>query len=264
MKNIMKMVPNASSVIDESFAESRELLYLLVNDQIFAAREQLLRLLNEPSSPAIQDKLEVAFREFYCGYESLAFFLENYESDPLEGVAPHTPLAKKLRRQREYILANRKTTLEQRIHRRAGCYHKDDTIPEKKIAELPPEAYRSLLWRLVNLDLFSIRERFLALLERNALLPELDAVFREFFVAYELLELALEEYYYDPDDGLELRPEVIERLEQSVADIEAGGKTYTLEEVFSRCLNSHYNVQITVSKSEARLPQRRKRFRSHC
>ncbi len=223
MKNIIEMDP----------IEALELLNILVNDQIFAARERLIVLLNEPPSAENRQKLETEFREFYCGYESLAFFLETYEEDPLEGLPPHTSLSKKLKRQREYILANRKTTLDERMSRRSGAYMISDSIPEKKISELPPDEYRQLLWRLVNLELFSGRESFLVLLERKVLLPELDVAFREFFVAYELLELALEEYYYDPDDGLELRPEVLERLEQSVADIEAGGKTYSTEEVFN-------------------------------
>ena len=220
------------NIMDMETSEAVEFLRILVNDQIFAARERLIGLLNKSPSSENQEQLEIEFREFYCGYESLAFFLETYEADPLEGLAPHTSIAKELKRQREYILANRKTTLDERMARRSGAYMISDSIPEKKISELPPDEYRQLLWRLVNLELFSVRERFLVLLERKVPLPELDVVFREFFVAYELLELALEEYYYDPDDGLELRPEVLERLEQSVADIAAGGKTYSIEEVF--------------------------------
>ena len=224
MKNIMEMDP----------IEALEVLNILVNDQIFAARERLIVLLNEPSSAENRQKLATEFREFYCGYESLAFFLETYAEDPLEGLPPHTSLSKKLKRQREYILANRKTTLDERMSRRAGAYMNSDPMPEKKISELPTDEYRKLLRMLVSLDIFSVHEPFLALLERNAPFAELDVAFREFFVAYELLELALEEYHYDPDEGLELRPEVIERLEQSVADIEAGGKTYSLEEVFEK------------------------------
>ena len=224
MKNIMEMDP----------IESLELLNILVNDQIFGARERLIVLLNEPSSAESRQKLETEFREFYCGYESLAFFLETYEENPLEGLPLHTSLSKKLKRQREYILANRKTTLEERMSRRAGAYMDSDPMPEKKISELPTDEYRKLLRMLVSLELFSVREGFLALLEQNAPLTELDVAFREFFVAYELLELALEEYHYDPDEGLELRPEVIERLEQSIADIEVGGRTYSVEEVFEK------------------------------
>ena len=222
MKNIMEM--------DSS--EAFELLNILVNDQIFAARERLLVLLNEPPSATNQQKLETEFREFYCGYESLAFFLETYAEDPLEGLPPHTRLAKKLKRHREYIFATRKTTLEERMRRRAGLYKEGDLVPEKKVTALPPDAYRQLLQMLVSLELFPMRERLCALLEQDVSLAELDTVFREFFVAYELLELVWEAYDYDPDEGLELRPEVLERLEQSVADIEAGGKTYSPEEVF--------------------------------
>ncbi len=225
MKNIMEMDP----------IKALEMLNILVNDQIFAARERLIVLLNEPPSAENRQKLETEFREFYCGYESLAFFLETYEEDPLEGLPPHTSLAKKLKRQREYILANRKTTLDERMARRSGAYMISDSIPEKKISELPPDQYRQLLWRLVNLELFSVRESFLVLLERKAPLPELDVAFREFFVAYELLELALEEYYYDPDDGLEMRPEFLEELDRRIADYEAGkAELIPMDEVFKK------------------------------
>ena len=95
MKNMMEMDP----------IEVLEMLNILVNDQIFAARERLKVLLNEPPSAENKQKLETEFREFYCGYESLAFFLETYEVDPLEGLAPHTSIAKKLKRHREYIHA---------------------------------------------------------------------------------------------------------------------------------------------------------------
>ena len=225
MKNIMEMDP----------IEVLELLNILVNDQIFAARERLIVLLNEPPSAENRQKLETEFREFYCGYESLAFFLETYEADPLEGLASHTPIAKKLKRHREYILANRKTTLEERMSRRAGAYMNSDPMPEKKISELSTNEYRQLLWRLVNLELFSVRERFLVLLERKVPLPELDVAFREFFVAYELLELALEDYHYDPDEGLEMRPEFLEELDMRIADYEAGkAELIPMDEVFKK------------------------------
>ena len=57
-------------------------------------------------------------------------------------------------------------------------------------------------------------------------------VSREFFVAYELLELTLEDYHYDPDEGLVINPEFAEELDQVDAHLKAGGKTYSLEEVF--------------------------------
>ena len=80
-----------------------------------------------------------------------------------------------------------------------------------------------------------MRERFLALLERDASLAALDVVFREFFVAYELLELALEDYHYDPDEGLEMRPEFLEELDRRIADYEAGkAKLIPMDEVFKK------------------------------
>ena len=225
MKNIMEMEP----------IEALELLNILVNDQIFAARERLIVLLKEPPSAENRRKLETEFREFYCGYESLAFFLETYAEDPLEGLPPHTSLSKKLKRQREYILANRKTTLDERMSRRAGAYMNSDPMPEKKISELPTDEYRKLLRMLVSLELFSVHEPFLALLEQNAPFAELDVAFREFFVAYELLELALEEYHYDPDEGLEMRPEFLKELDQRIADYEDGkAKLIPADEVFKK------------------------------
>ena len=45
--------------------------------------------------------------------------------------------------------------------------------------------------------------------------------FVSFFVAYELLELALEDYHYDPDEGLEMEPEFAKELDRRIADYEA-------------------------------------------
>ena len=223
------------NIMDTETSEATEILQILVNDQIFAARERLIGLLNEPVSAENQEKLEIEFREFYCGYESLAFFIETYEEDPVEGLAPQTPLAKKLKRQREYILANRKTTLEERIRRRAGLYKEGDLVPEKKISALPPDEYRELLRGLVSLELFSVRERFLTLLEQEASPAVLDVVFREFFVAYELLELVLEGYDYDPDEGLEMRFEFLEELDRRIAEYEAGkAELIPMDEFFNK------------------------------
>lgn len=161
-----------------------------------------------------------------------AFWLEKYEEDPLEGLTPDTLLAKKLRRQREYILANRKTTLKERNFRRMGLYLNSDPMAEKKITELPLDEYRNLLRFLVAQEIFPVRERLVVLLNKNPSDEALDVAFREFYIAYELLEVAFEDYHYDPDEGLELRPEFAEELDRRIADHEAGtAETFTLEEV---------------------------------
>ena len=65
--------------------------------------------------------------------------------------------------------------------------------------------FRQLIWTLVTEDLFTVRLRVLALLKQHVARQTLEKAFREFFVAYELLELILEDYHYDPDEGLELK-----------------------------------------------------------
>ena len=217
------------NITEMNATEFRELLHTLVNEELFKSRERLAALLRK-NSP--QEALEAEFFHFHGDYVDFAFWLESYEEDPLDGLTPDTPLTKKLKRQREYVLANRKTTLKERNFRRMGLYLNSDPMPEKKITELPPDEYRTLLRSLVAQELFPVRERLVALLKQNPTDQALDLAFREFYVAYELLEVAFEDYHYDPDEGLEFRPEFAEELEQRVADHEAGeAEMVTLEEV---------------------------------
>ena len=219
MPNITEMNPT----------EFRELLYTLVNEELFKSRERLAALLAKDNS---RDALDAEFFHFHGDYVDFAFWLEKYEEDPLEGLTPDTPLAKKLRRQREYVLANRKTTLKERNFRRMGLYLNSDPMPEKKVTELSLDEYRALLRDLVTQEIFPVRERLVALLDKNPSDEALDVAFREFYVAYELLEVAFEDYHYDPDEGLELRPEFAAELDRRIADHEAGtAETVTLEEV---------------------------------
>ena len=224
MKNIPEMSP----------VEFRKLLDTLVSEEIFISCERLAALLGKDS---LREELDAEFMEFHGDYEDLGFWLETYTEDPLKGLDPHASLTKKLQRHRDYILANRKTTLEERINRRMGVYLESDPKPEKKIVELPSGEYRQLLHSLVTQELFVVRERLAALLEGDTSFKELDAAFREFFVAYELLELALEDYHYDPDESLEINPEFAEELDSVDASLKAGERTYSLEEVFKH--NAH-------------------------
>ena len=214
-------------------AEIYELLQRVTDDNIFEARERLIALLNMPDASEKTEKLETEFREFFCGYESLAFWLEGYEENPLDGLDLHTPFSKKLKRQIDYIHANRTTTLEERMCRRmTGGYMASDSMPAKKITELPSEEFCGLIRALVTEDIFTVRPRISALLKRKPSRKQLGEAFREFFVAYELLELALEAYHYDPDEGLELRPEISAKINQSIAEVEAGtADLISLEEV---------------------------------
>lgn len=217
------------SITEMSQSEFRELLGSLVNAEIFKSRERLASLLTKESS---REELDAEFVKFHGDYEDLGSRLETYTEDPLNGLDPHTSLTKKLKRQRDYILANRKTTLKERIYRRMGVYLESDPKPNKKIVELPQDEYRQLLRSLVTQELFAVREPLAALLAADTSFKELDVAFREFFIAYELLELTLEDYHYDPDEGLEINPEFAEELGKVDAHLKAGGKTYSLEEVF--------------------------------
>lgn len=221
-----------TDIANMSPEELREFLPTLVNAPIFIRREKLITLLNEPPSAANTAKLEVAFREFFCGYQELALWLEEYEENPREGIEPHTPLAKKLKRHLDYINTHRKTTLKQRIFRRMGTYLNSDTMPKKKIASLSSSEFRAFLRGLVMQELFISHARLAALLKQEPPCKALDAAFREFFVAYELFELALEDYHYDADEGLELRPAFVEELDRVDAYIKSCGKMWTLEEAF--------------------------------
>ena len=217
------------SITEMSQSEFRKFLGSLVNSEIFKSRERLAVLLAKNSS---RETLETEFLEFHGDYEDLAAQLETYTEDPLNELDPHATLTKKLKRQRDYILANRKTTLKERINRRMGIYLESDPKPNKKIAELSPDEYRQLLRSLVTQNLFAVREQLAALLAVDASFEALDITFREFFITYELLELTLEDYHYDPDEGLKINPEFAEELDQVDAHLKAGGETYSLEEVF--------------------------------
>ena len=199
------------SITEMSQSEFRNFLGSLVNSEIFKSRERLAGLLAKNSS---RETLKTEFLEFHGDYEDLAARLETYTEDPLNGLDPHATLTKKLKRQRAYILANRKTTLPERINRRMGIYLESDPKPENKIIDLSQDEYDQLLRSLVTQELFAVREQLAALLAADASFKKLDVAFREFFVAYELLELALEDYHYDPDEGLEITPEFAEELDQ--------------------------------------------------
>lgn len=111
MKNITEISP----------VEFRKMLGTLVHEEIFKSRERLTALLAKDSS---RKELDAEFMEFHGDYEDLGFWFETYTEDPLKGLDPHASLTKKLKRQRNHILANRKTTLEERIYRRMGIIWK--------------------------------------------------------------------------------------------------------------------------------------------
>ena len=115
-----------------------------------------------------------------------------------------------------------------------GLSVQGDPVPQIKVTELSADEFQRLMYTLGNWQIFVSRERLVKLMETEKsieIAERLRAEFYEFFICYLELELFLEAYDYDPDDGLKLRSEFIEELEREDEYIRSGGKMYTLEEV---------------------------------
>ena len=204
----------------------------IINCPLFESRERLIALLAEN---AARDALETEFIEFYEGYCELAFELEEPEEQLLSILRPCDTFAS-LHERVAAVEAVRKTSLAGRIAKRMSNWPLiTDPQPEIEVRELPDDAFRRLMETLANWELFATRERVVKL---QKALPSVEgtehlkSAFFEFFVCYLELEQFLEDYHYDPDEGLELRPEVAARLEQSVAEYESEQvKPIPIEEV---------------------------------
>ena len=204
----------------------------IVDRPLFESRERLVALLTENAD---REALETEFQEFYEGYCGLAFELEEHEERLLSILRVSDTFAP-LQKRVAAVEAVRKTSPAGRIARRMSDRPLiTDPQPEIKVSALPDDEFRALMETLVNWELFAARERVAKLQKAApsvAMTEQLKSAFLEFFVCYLELEQFLEDYYYDPDEGLELRPEVAERLERSVAEHESGKvKGIPIEEV---------------------------------
>lgn len=205
-------------------------LTFVVNGELFASREQLVALLAEG---APHEELEKEFREFFEGYCELAFELEAYEESIL-GIIKRNDAFIHLKHRVSALEAQRQLSPLGREARRMGLSVHGDPVPEIKVTKLPSNEFRALMYKVGNWQLFVSRERLVKLVEAAdsvKIAKRLRAEFYEFFVCYLELELFLENYDYDPDEGLDLRPEFIEELEREDTYIKSGGKMFTLEEV---------------------------------
>lgn len=220
------------NIVDMTHAQFSTWLAPILNQFLFESRERLIALLAENSD---RDALETELREFYEGYCGLAFELEAPE-EQLLAILRECDTFAPLQARVAAVEAVRKTSPAGRIAKRMSDLPLiTDPGPEIEVTELPDEAFRRLMETLANWELFAARERIVKL---QKTLPsvqgteQLKSAFFEFFVCYLELEQLLEDYHYDPDEGLELRPEVAERLERSVAEHESGKvKSIPIEEV---------------------------------
>ena len=208
----------------------RAWLASIANEDIFVSREKLMTLL---AKDAPHNALEEEFREFFNGYYSLALELEEREEAALR-IIERTDTLTHLKYRVSAVEAQRRSSALGREARRMGLFVHGDPLPEIKVAALSANEFRMLMHTLGNWRLFVSRNRLVKLMETKdstEIAKRLRAEFCEFFVCYLELELFLENYDYDPDDGLELRPEFIESLEREEEYIKSGGKMFTLEEV---------------------------------
>lgn len=221
------MTPNITKITSQQF---HDWIVPIINRDIFASRERLIALL---AKDAPHNELEEEFREFFNGYYVLALDLEAYEDSVLKDISGNHAFSH-LKHRVSIVETRRKNSPLGREARRLGLSIRSDPVPQIKVTELSADEFQRLMYTLGNWQIFVSRERLVKLMEIEPSIKidaRLRAEFYEFFVSYLELELFLENYDYDPDDGLELRPEFIEALEREEEYIRSGGKMYTLEEV---------------------------------
>ena len=204
----------------------------IIGCSLFESRERLAVLLAENTE---RETLETEFQEFYEGYCGLAFELETPE-ELLLSILRECDTFASLQERVTVVEGTRKTSpLGRQVRRMVDKPLLTDPQPEIKVSALSDDEFQALMETLANSELFAARTQVVKLqkavpsVEQTA---QLKSAFFEFFVCYLELEKFLEDYDYDPDEGLELRPEVAERLERSVAEVEAGtAELISLEEV---------------------------------
>ena len=220
------------SITKMTYAQFSTWLVPIVDCPLFESRERLVALL---AGNADRDALETELQEFYEGYCGLAFELEEPE-ESLLSILRASDVFAPLQKRVAAVEAVRKTSPDGRIARRMSDRPLiTDPQPEIKVITLPDDEFRALMETLANSELFAAHAQVVKLQKVEPSVEgteQLKSAFLEFFVCYLELEQFLENYYYDPDEGLELRPEVAERLERSVAEHESGKvKAIPIEEV---------------------------------
>ena len=219
-------------ITDMTHAQFSHWLTPIVAQFLFESRERLVVLLAENAD---REALVSELREFYEGYCCVAFELEAPEESLLSTLRASDKYAP-LQRRVAIVEAARKTSpVGRQAKRMSDKPLLTDPQPEIEVSALSDDGFRALLETLANWGIFAARERIVKLQKvtpSDAAAAQLKSAFFDFFVYYLELEQFLEDYDYDPDEGLELRPEVEERLEQSVAEVEAGtAELIPIEEV---------------------------------
>ena len=205
----------------------------IVNGEIFKTRKQLTKLLAEDSP---YNALEQEFRELFNGYYALVLEIEEFEKSLLAYMQESADFFH-LRHRVSAVEAQRRCSTLGREAQRMGILIEQDPQPEIKVSDLSHDEFRTFVNIIGNWSIFVSRERLVKLMESENSTnkpTKLRSEFCEFFVCFLELELFLENYDYDPDDGLELRSDFVEQLEREDEYIMSGGKMLTLKEVVKR------------------------------
>ncbi|MCG9133125.1 hypothetical protein J5I95_15720 [Candidatus Poribacteria bacterium] len=225
----MKLHKGKLPLQDMTHKQLREWLLPIVEHTLFLDREKILELL---TIDADRDTLTEAFREFFeAYYYDVAFELDRHEKNLLS-VLDSCDTYVSLKHRVVTVESRRKASPIGREVRRMGSYLPDDPVPRIKISALSNDDFREFLHTLVSSESDSAAFPFFAAYNQVVKLlsvgwtdaedmPLREAVY-EFFVCHLELEQFLEDYAYDPDEGLEIRPKVAEELEQSITDHESG------------------------------------------
>lgn len=225
----MEKVP-VKNMTHEQF---HEWLLPIVEHTLFVDRERILELL---TVGADRDTLTEAFREFFeAYYYDVAFELDRCEKGILS-ILNSCDTYVSLKHRVVAVESKRKASDMGREVRRMGSYLRSDPVPWIKISALSHDVFHEFLHTLVKSKFFAAHQQILQLLSTGwvgvtkpsvhkgtgtADMPLREAVY-EFFVCHLELEQFLEDYEYDPDERLEIRPKVAEKLEQSITDHESG------------------------------------------
>ena len=201
----------------------------IVEHSLFVDRDRLLALL---ATDADRDTLTEVFRKCFEGYYyDVAFELDYYETrllSILDSSNAHAALKHRV----AIVQRNRRASPTGREVRRMGAFLPTDSVPQIKVSALSNHAFREFLRTLVKSEFFQAQTRVVKLLNRRWCDTAETSVYKatdveevrlqeaiyEFFVCHLEFEQFLEDYEYDPDEGLEMQPEVAEELEKSITD----------------------------------------------
>ena len=221
------------SLKDMTHEQFCEWLRPIVEHTAFVDRERIFELL---TMDADRDALTEAFRKFFEGYYyDVAFKFDCYEKCLLS-VLDSCDTYVSLKHRVVAVESKRKASPMGREVRRMGSYLPSDPVPRIKISLLSSDVFREFLHTLVKSEFFAVHRQVVKLLSigwtgvakpsvRKVTETEdmhLREAIYEFFVCHLELEQFLEDYAYDPDEGLEIRPEIAEELEQNIMDRESG------------------------------------------